>query len=91
MEPKSKNSFQRVLLILIAAGVWTIVFQNAGVIPTSQKVEVTNNIRGSVEVDNTVDVNGSVSVDNEVDVNISSVNGHQAKSYGNGHLGVSVY
>lgn len=65
----------KVILLVIACGVWVIVLQNAGVIPTSQKVYVTGGrvyVSGSVDVDNTVDVQGSVDVDNTVDVEVQN-------------------
>lgn len=87
METKSKNISLKAILITIAVGIWAIVLQNAGVIPTNQNVKVVNTVDVSGNVD--ADVSGSVSVDNTVDINISEVNGRQAKSYDNGHLGVS--
>jgi hypothetical protein len=73
--------------LTIAVGIWAIVLQNAGVIPTNQNVKVVNEVdayvRGSVDVDNTVDVNGSVSVDNEVDVNLEAINGYNDCFYKN--------
>ena len=96
METKSKNTSLKAILILMTVGVWAIVLQNAGVIPTSQKVRVVNTVDtyvkgGSIDADvnGYVDVSGSVSVDNEVDINISSVNGYDTKSYSSGLLGVS--
>ena len=81
MENKSKNISLKAILIVIAVGIWAIVLQNAGVIPTSQNVYVDGGyIRVSGDVD--ADVSGSVSIDNEVDVNISSVNGHGNAFYG---------
>lgn len=85
MNQNSKNISLKAILITIAVGIWAIVLQNAGIIPTNQNVKVVN----TVDVDGNVDVSGSVSVDNTVDINISEVNGRQAKSYENGHLGVS--
>lgn len=70
MEPKQKNNSIGVLLIIIAVGIWAIILQNAGVIPTSQNVYVKGgkvDVRGSVSVDNTVD--------NTVDINIDKING----------------
>ena len=83
MEKKSKNFTLKALLIVIAAGIWMIVLQNFIVFDNRQDVYVRG---GYIDAD----VSGSVSVDNEVDINISSVNGYQAKSYGKGHLGVTV-
>lgn len=78
METKSRNISLKAILITIAVGIWAIVLQNAGVIPTNQNVKVVN----TVDVSGNVDVDGSVSVDNTVDVNISAVNGHSNAFYG---------
>lgn len=74
MESKSKDNSIKVLLIIIAVGIWAIVLQNAGVIPTNQNVYVNGgnvNVRGNVDAD----VSGSVFVDNTVDINIDKING----------------
>ena len=71
METNSRNISLKAILIIIAVGIWATVLQNAGVIPTRQKVEVTN----TVDVDGSVRVNGSVSVDNTVSVSIDEVLG----------------
>ena len=88
METKSKNISLKAILIIMTIGIWAIVLQNAGVIPTNQNVKVVNEVdayvRGSVDAD----VSGSVSVDNTVDVNIEEVNGYDAKAYDKGLLGV---
>ncbi len=63
----------RLVLIVIALGIWAIVLQNAGVIPTNQNVRVVNSIDAHV--------NGSVSVDNTIDVNLESINGHSNAFY----------
>ena len=76
METKSKNISLKAILIAIGVGIWIIVLQNAGLIPTKQNVYVkggyieadvngTVNIRGSVDVGNTV----SVSIDEVLDKN----------------------
>jgi hypothetical protein len=74
MEKKSKNISLKFLLISISIGIWILVFQNAGIIPTSQNVKVTNEVdayvRGKVGID------GSVDIDNTVDVNIHEINGY---------------
>jgi hypothetical protein len=72
---ESKNN--KIILIVIACGIWAIVLQNMGIIPTAQNVEVVNSVDvgGTVDVGNTVNVNGYVDV-GEVDVNISKVNGY---------------
>jgi hypothetical protein len=87
MENKSNNLSLKVIQVIIGIGIWAIVLQNAGIIPTKQNVYVKG---GYIDVDNTVDIYGSVSVDNEVDINISSVNGYQTESYREGHLGVTI-
>lgn len=74
MENKSKNISLKAILISIAIGIWVIVLQNAGVIPTSQNVKVVNSVDA--------DVSGSVSVDNTVDINIEAVNGNRNAFYG---------
>lgn len=72
------KSTGQVVFIIIALGIWAIVLQNAGIIPTKQNVYVKGGyiaVSGSVDVDNTVDVNGSV------DVNIESINGFKNAFY----------
>ncbi len=85
MEKKSKNISLKAILLTIAIGIWAIVLQNAGIIPTNQNVKVVNEVdayvRGSVDVDNTVDINGSVDVDNTVDINIEEINGKSNAFY----------
>ena len=80
MDSKSKNISLKAILITIAIGIWAIVLQNAGVIPTNQNVKVVNTVDVSGNVD--ADVSGSVSVDNTVDINISEVNGKSNAFYG---------
>jgi hypothetical protein len=70
METKSKNISLKAILLSIAIGIWAIVLQNAGIIPTNQNVKVVN----SVDVSGTVDVG-------EVDVNITKINGWRAANY----------
>ena len=75
METKSKNLSLKAILGIIAIGIWAIVLQNAGVIPTKQNVYVKGGyidaeVSGSVNIKNTVDVNGYM------DVNIDAINGH---------------
>lgn len=50
-----KLTFQNILLIFIAIGIWVIVLQKLGVIRIPEKVDA--DVSGSVDVDNTVDVN----------------------------------
>jgi len=97
MKTKSKNISLKQILIIMTIGIWAVVLQNAGIIPTKQNVYVKGgyvHVSGSVDVDNTVDVSGSVDVDNtvdvsgSVDVNIDEINGYNAQTYGDGLLGV---
>ena len=71
MENQTKNISLKIILISMTLGIWAIVLQNAGVIPTSQNVKVVN----SVDVDGSVSVSGRVDVDNTVDINIEEING----------------
>jgi len=81
---KQNSSFSlRGILILLTVGVWLIVLQNAGIIPSKQKVYVKGgyldaDVTGSVEVSGSVDVSGSVGIDNTVDVNINEILGRPA-------------
>lgn len=84
MEQKSKNISLKAILIAIGLGIWVIVLQNAGVIPTKQNVYVKGgyvDVSGSVDIDNTVSVQGSVDVDNTVSVSIDEVLGRNGKKY----------
>jgi len=64
----------RKTLILIAVGIWILIFQNAGIVPPirQQRVGVDSLVRvtGAVEVDNTVFVKGTVNT------NLESINGY---------------
>jgi len=74
----------RLILIVIGLGIWVLVLQNAGVIPTKQNVYVKGgyvDVSGSVDVSNTVDVSGSVRVFNTVSVSIDEVLGRDGKKY----------
>ena len=65
METKSKNISLKAILIAIGLGIWVIVLQNAGIIPTKQNVYVKGgyvDVFGSVESVNTVRVRGSVDI-----------------------------
>ena len=79
METKSKNISLKLILIIMTIGIWAVVLQNAGIIPTKQNVYV----KGGY-----VDVSGSVDVNNTVDVDIVQINGYNAQTYGDGLLGV---
>lgn len=79
METKTKNISLKAILIIIAAGIWAIVLQNAGIIPTNQNVKVVNEVDAYVR--GRVDVEGSVSVDNTVSVSIDEVLGRDGRKY----------
>jgi len=85
METKSKNISLKTILIVIAIGIWAIVIQNTGIIPTKQNVYIKGGyvgVSGSVDVDNTVDVTGYL------DVNLDAINGKSNAFYdfgGNGN------
>lgn len=84
MIQKSKSISLKAILITIGLGIWAIVLQNAGVIPTKQNVYVKGgyiDVSGSVDIDNTVSVQGSVDVDNTVSVSIDEVLGRNGKKY----------
>jgi len=75
MKAQSNNLSLKAILVIIGVGIWAIVLQNAGIIPTKQNVYVKGgyinaDVSGSVDVDNTVDVNGYL------DVNIDAINGY---------------
>ena len=82
MDTKSKNISLKAILIAIGVGIWVIVLQNAGVIPTKQNVYVKGGYIDA-DIDGTVDV----SVGNTVDINLSEINGKRNVFYdfgGNG-------
>lgn len=95
MENQSLNKTSKIILLVIAMGIWAIVLQNAGVIPTSQNVKVVNGV--DTYVNGTVKVSGSVDIDNTVDINIKEIQGYPAgsrKSYdmnGKEHQALDVY
>ncbi len=78
MENQTKNISLKVILISMTLGIWAVVLQNAGVIPTSQNVKVVNSV--DTYVNGTVKVSGSVDVDNTVGVNIQQIQGRSAGS-----------
>lgn len=75
MERNSKNNVLKAILISISLGIWILVLQNLGIIPTNQNVHVNG---GYVDVSGTVKVNGSVDVNNTVDINVSEINGRNS-------------
>jgi hypothetical protein len=74
MENQALHKTAKIILLAIAIGIWAIVLQNAGIIPTNQNVKVVN----TVGVDGSVRVSGNVDVDNTVDINIDEINGSNA-------------
>lgn len=77
-EKKSNTLFTKSMLFIIGAGIWVLVLQNGGVLPSNQDVYVNGgNLRvsGSVDVDNTVDVSGYL------DVNLEAINGKSNAFY----------
>ena len=70
METKGKNISLKAILIAIGIGIWVLVLQNTGIIPTKQNVYVKG---GYIDVNGRVDVRGSVDVDNTVSVSIDEV------------------
>lgn len=88
MEDQVKKLTPNTLLMVIAIGIWVIVLQNTGIIPTAQRVKVENevdvNITGKVKAD----VSGSVDIGNTVDMNIKAINGQTDAFYDHGYDGV---
>jgi len=83
METKSKNISLKAILIIMTIGIWAIVLQNAGIIPTNQNVRVVNTVDTYVNGgDIDADVSGSVDIGNTVDINIEAVNGYTNAFYG---------
>lgn len=80
METKSKNISLKAILIAIGLGIWVIVLQNAGVIPTKQNVYVKGGYIDA-DINGAVDVRGSVNVDNTVSVSIDEVLDRDGKKY----------
>ncbi|PKQ62426.1 hypothetical protein [Raineya orbicola] len=80
METKGKNISLKAILIAIGLGIWVIVLQNAGIIPTKQNVYVKGGYIDA-DINGTVDVRGSVDVDNTVSVSIDEVLGRDGKKY----------
>ncbi|UMB59223.1 hypothetical protein MHL31_09030 [Lutibacter sp. A80] len=80
-----KNLFIKVVLTIIAIGVWANIYQNQKIINNqlSKKPQ-------KVIVLNQVDVTGEVEIENEVDINISKIGGDETWSR-NGRLVVDDY
>lgn len=68
---KNEINLQSVVLILIALGIWAVVLQNAGIIPSGKQVEVTNVVR----------MQGINEYGNLLDINLRHINGWPAANY----------
>jgi hypothetical protein len=82
MDSQSKNTFLKTILTVMTIGIWMIVLQNAGVVPTKQNVYVKGgyidaDVSGSVRVSNSVEVE----VGNTVSVSIDEVLDRDGKKY----------
>ncbi|MDP2302324.1 MAG: hypothetical protein Q8N03_07870 [Ignavibacteria bacterium] len=75
MFSKTNDLLLKVILIIIAIGIWGLFLQNAGVISTKQTVYVKGGYIDA-NVSGSVGVSGSVDVDNTVDVNLDKVLGY---------------
>lgn len=69
-------------------GVWVIVLQNAGILPTNHDVIVLNEIDANVKGEVEAKVKGSVDIDNTVDINIRAINNQYDAFYDHGYDGV---
>ena len=91
---KIKNSSSNIFLFVIGIGIWVLVLQNAGIIPTKQNVYVKGGfveIEKPVSIDGEVRVEGSVDIENTVDVNIHEINGYNQVTTGMGRHSVFPY
>ena len=77
MDPKIIRPL-RATLIVIAAGIWMIVLQNAGLVPQVTPIKISSD--GPIEVVGEIDVINTVFIKGSVDANIESINGY-AKFY----------
>jgi hypothetical protein len=77
---KTNDLFFKIILIIIAIGIWGLFLQNAGVISIKQTVYVKGGYIDA-EVSGSVDISGSVEVDNTVSVSIDEVLGKDNKKY----------
>lgn len=77
---KSKPAFKislKGILIVIALGIWMLVLQGLGIIPTTQDVKVTK----------TVKISGDVGINNPIDVNLQYINGRSDVFFNNPRRG----
>lgn len=66
--------FIKSALVIIAIGVWVMVFQNAGIFPRVTPITVVSD--SAIRVMGEVDVNNTVFIKGSVDANIESINGY---------------
>lgn len=78
METKSKSISLKTILVIMTIGIWAVVLQNAGLIPTNQNVYVNG---GNIDVSGSVDVDNSVEVSGYLDVNLEAINGKSNAFY----------
>lgn len=76
-----KNIFHNSLLLLIGIGIWIIVFQNMGLIPIVQKVQLEGGYVSDITQE--VKIKGEVKVDSTVNINLHSINGQQDVFFNN--------
>jgi hypothetical protein len=82
MENQNLNKTSKIILLSIAIGIWAMVLQNAGIIPTNQNVKVVNTVDthvtgGTIDAD----VSGRVDVDNTVSVSVDEVLAKNGQKY----------
>lgn len=70
MTEKIEKIPMKLILLIIGAGIWITVLQNAGIIPSKQNVFV---MGGNIDAE----VSGKVNIDRMVDINIQAINGHR--------------
>lgn len=80
METKSRTISLYAILIAIGLGIWVLVLQNAGLIPTNQNVYVKGGYIDA-DINGTVQVEGTVDIDNTVSVSLDEVLGSDNKKY----------
>ncbi len=68
------SRFIKVILLILAVGVWALVFQNAGILPQIKPQIIT--VDSALRVTGEVDVNNTVFIKGSVDANIESINGY---------------
>ena len=72
MIPKTTNTGMKIILLTIAVGIWILVLQTSGIIPTTRNVYIDGGA---------LNVRGTVSVEGDVDVDIRRINGNRNVFY----------